>query len=79
MITEEEDIIIHKKWFLAEPFMKKFLPKGWDKDEAKRLGAALGLQRNRLAELMTPGYLISERMADTYAVRMRISSSQHMA
>ena len=77
MTTEEE--IVYKKWLPAKPFVDKFLPKGYDKDEAKRLANSLGLQLGRILELSRPDYKINYVTADKYAVRMRISSSQHMA
>ena len=71
---ENEDNLIYKKWFLTKPFIDKFLPRGWDKYEALRLANSLGIQRNKLQEMMQPGSVISEKTADKYAVRLRVSS-----
>jgi len=76
---ENEDNLIYKKWFSAKPFMDKFLPNGWDKYEALRLANSLGIQRNRLQEMMRPDYAISEKTADAYAIRLRVPPIQHMA
>ena len=71
--------IVLIKWLPAKTFVDKFLPNGYDKDEAKRLANSLGVQLGRIIELYTPGYKISYATADKYAVKMRISSSQHLA
>lgn len=77
MITEEEDTI-YKKWFLAKPLIDKFAPAGYRSPEAMNLANTLGVQCTRIRSLCEPGAMLSATTADRYAVKLRISSRQHM-
>jgi len=72
---EEENEITHKKWFLAKPFIDKFVPQGDSTLEGHRLANRLGVEYQRIQALSKPGCIINYITADRYAVKLRISSS----
>ena len=74
----EEEEIIMKKWFPAEPLLKQFL-KMDSKEARQEFMHRLGIDHSRLIALQKPGQMISAGYADMYAIRLRISSLSNMA
>ena len=71
-----EEIIL-KKWFSAEPFVRKFC-NFQERGEQTAFAEKLGVNSGRLSTIMQPGYLMSANMADRYAIKLRISPSRNM-
>ena len=74
---ENEDNIIMKKWFPAEPLIKGFL-KGDSSEARTNFCNRLGIDHSRLMALQKPGQMISSNFADKYAIRLRIPSLHDM-
>ena len=66
---ENEDEIIMKKWFLAEPLIKEFLRPN-TKEGRQAFMERLGIDHSRLIALQKPGAMISANYADMYAIRL---------
>lgn len=73
----EEEEIIMKKWFPAEPLLKEFL-KTDEKEDKQAFIERLGIDRARLIQLQKPGTMIGATVADKYAIRLRVSPVHDM-
>lgn len=67
-----------KRWLKSKILTDKFLSNP-TKEDIIKFGNRLGIKANRVKDLMKPDRLISAHIADTYAVRLRLSPSQYLA